>query len=748
MSRISSDELITKLFGGDKRGVQVFESVFYSGNVEKIANVDLHLEKNRNQRSGDLHQTVVDPLLNLFKTFGEHVGDERTIPVEFTQILTESVDVDDEKLVRWVRSNYELSRENVAVIKQTDDFELGNQKLPVSKVVDYTKMTSPVKDADLSAARGALNRGPPPFVAVPTGSGQDSALRSSRATIAARENAAIERNARDARDARAARRGYGFMGGKLQRFSEVGYPNVLLSIPQLTLNEEGRARTVWVSHNDGVPRAVGLEGYANLLITLCAEAATALRKRNVDRTQLALRTDIESEPFILHPTVISQKSLELNVKKNIVNEILAEQFPSSMEEGEECYDMTNISNKWVRKNNRLVREMNINGQIVDVGLDQYATTQKDCGMTGLKLGEEDCQKLLADCFLGDKPGDFGNCVEHLKKTGNFWQTTREQVREMDPQHALKILFKLGFQQREVYDETVKEKLLKVQSVTEWKRQTNICDFGSSQEQHCEILNNENLMIYLCYLVEFINCNPVILNPHVSRSTGLLSTSQMMVSPFLTKLGIGPRIEKNNKHNEVAKEVPRLLHSLRSGTGSYTLFGERPVGVTHRMSINPHLGTRLAILGGQKGGSIMSEQDDFKKTLEHESHSTTSVGSKLLDQIVTNLLHALKTNGIMIDPDDQVKINLRINQLKKLEEELLKTATVYYGLTRVDNVLQYRGRTLTDTDVQRIVDHQKKIDGKKKKNVIDIASICNGLEQLCIENNINVGPQPAGHGFVQ
>ena len=653
MSRVSSDELITKLFGGDKRGVQVFESVFYSGNVEKIANVDLHLEKNRNQRSGDLHQTVVDPLLNLFKTFGEHVGDERTIPAEFTQILTESVDVDDEKFVRWVRSNYELSRENVAVIKQTDDFELGNQKLPVSKVVDYTKMTSPIKDADLSAARGALRRSTPPVVAVPTGSGpssgsgsgsgSSSALRTARATIA--EEAASAARARATRLASAvgssSPRSVRFSGGKLQRFSEVGYPTVLLSIPQLTLNEEGRARTVWVSHNDGVPRAVGLEGYANLLITLCAEAATALRKRNVDRTQLALRTDIVSEPFVLHPTVISQKPLELNVKKNIVNEILAEQFPSSMEEGEECYDMTNISNKWVRKNNRLVREMNINGQIVDVGLDQYATTQKDCGMTGLKLGEEDCQKLLADCFLGDKPGDFGNCVEHLKKTGNFWQTTREQVREMDPQHALKILFKLGFQQREVYDETVKEKLLKVESVAEWKRQTNICDFGSSQQQHCEILNNENLMIYLSYLVEFINCNPVILNPHVSRSTGLLSTSQMMVSPFLTKLGIGPRIEKNNKHNEVAKEVPRLLHSLRSGTGSYTLFGERPVGVTHRMTMNPHLGTRLAILGGQKGGSIMSEQDDFKKTLEHESHSTTSVGSKLLDQIVTNLLHALK-----------------------------------------------------------------------------------------------------------
>jgi hypothetical protein len=407
--------------------------------------------------------------------------------------------------------------------------------------------------------------------------------------------------------------------------------------------------------------------------------------------------------------------------KEIVSSPGSDPF-TAMEEGENCRDFRDPGEEWTNVQGKLQRTVDGNVIAID-DVDSTLTIENNCFTTAVSANGGDCKRFIHDCLLENNSTDLESCMVYLQKGGEFWNATKEQIKNMHPEVARQLLYRLGFHEQETYDSTAGRNLRKVQPVAKWIESLSLAKLGTgtTSDDLRSIVKNASLRTYLDLLVDYVNCHPGILNKDYTgdsdEKVGILYTPG-----FVKDMGLNPRVSAVG----VRSDMSRLLHSRRNDmavkklVSGPRLIAAHPLGGVLAVTHSPS-----PAIFGMRGGS-----NDLADRVTSHMNSRQVAGSGLMSEIYTTLLGRIQAHGKDISEEDKNKVKERLVQLKKLEDELIRTLRLYDDASRISNLLRTQNKqVLTEEDLKRISSHAHKVENKLNKRELDMATICEAMSQI-------------------
>ena len=406
-------------------------------------------------------------------------------------------------------------------------------------------------------------------------------------------------------------------------------------------------------------------------------------------------------------------------------------------EGEECFDITNPQNAWRYQDGVLVRTQE-NGSTISIGdVSAQLSNARECFSTQVKANGGQCENYVTSCLMDNDTNNLESCFNYIAMSGNFWKVTRDEIRNMHPDYAFQTLRRFGFEKESVHDETAGRTLTKVENVEAWLRRQTEAKFDTDGSNKLRILkNNTKLLTYLQHTVNWVNCNPALLNKDYSSETQE-STGVFTPSPYLQKMGI--EVKKVSRGS--VADGTRLLSSakmraslpvevrtpMRVASSPFGVLGMIPRGT---VSANPSL---VTMMGGSN--TLSSELDTYFS-------SATRTSSDLLGEVAKGLLQQLTDNGDSLEQSDVTNLFKRIDNMRALEKEVVKTIKTLDQAQRLRHVLGEKGKNLfTEQDLERLINHHKKVESKLSKREVDMATILLGLRKMCDDSDRRCGKTP-------
>tara|TARA_Y100000780_G_scaffold232524_1_gene265150 strand:+ start:6056 stop:7873 length:1818 start_codon:yes stop_codon:yes gene_type:complete len=433
----------------------------------------------------------------------------------------------------------------------------------------------------------------------------------------------------------------------------------------------------------------------------------------------------------------SMNTLSLDTGK-LVKEIASSPGDFSftkMEEGENCRDFRDPGEEWT--NVRGVLQKTVDGEVVAIDdVDRELTLKNNCFTTAVSADGNDCKRFIHDCLLDNNSNDLESCMSYLHRGGEFWKGTQAQIKEMHPEVARQLLGRLGFQEHDVYDSTAGRNLRKVQSVAKWIESLTVSSLGSkaTSDQLNSIVNNASLRTYLDLVVDFVNCHPGILNRDYSGDSDE-KVGVVYTPGYIRDMGIPARIASVGAKNDMS----RLLHTRRSDMAVRKVISGPKLVASHPLGkgVLAVTSSPPIVLGMRGGGSDLADR------VASHMESKQVAGSGLMSEIYTTLLRRLQAHGKDISEEDKNKVSERLVQLKKLEDELIRTLRLYDDASRISNLLRNKNKqVLTEEDLRRIATHANKVENKLNKRELDMATICEAMTQI-LEDKVGNSTYPLG-----
>lgn len=299
------------------------------------------------------------------------------------------------------------------------------------------------------------------------------------------------------------------------------------------------------------------------------------------------------------------------------------------------------STVWTYKNGKYVAT--IDGREVPYGYGDPATTKllsqdQDCFGTGFPGENGNCSEFISKCIRNDDPDSLQKCFKWIaEKKINFTETVAKGIKLMHPKMAQKILEKFGIKTIKYQDPIANRMMYRVQTVDEWLSSL------SDGEVVGIIKNNQKLKEYISLIIQYINCNPAILNDGYGGPV-----SPPPQPAYISKLHIQPRRELPiNEYNKL-----KIL-GLTTGYGSLM-----------RPSIIPPTPLRhpfLPVVAGNYPSMISLVQGGGGDTI-------VSSGS-ILEDLIRGLLAELEQRGKVIVPTDRAKIDAALISIKNMEKKI-------------------------------------------------------------------------------
>jgi hypothetical protein len=326
-----------------------------------------------------------------------------------------------------------------------------------------------------------------------------------------------------------------------------------------------------------------------------------------------------------------------------------------------------VDNSWEKRNDGSYQKNLPDGSIVVYKEDsneynQLFTTANRCFGSYVQYTGDDCCDWMEKVLKGD-------AEELLKFLDNHkfnWINAPKEINKAHPILVLKVLKAFGFREELVYDINSVgngSKIWKIQNVNKWK--TKYLDQKFKSELVKNVMNNDDLVIYLNLLVDYVNQNPSLINDHLVKKVTVI---KHRVPDVLEKRGVIPceNPSKKNKYstdwNELTKNINNIYGDFYKGLNFKS---QLPFGMNNLFPStqtwgygNVYRGTTL--FGGKPDGQA-EVIIDVKPTLPQFTHQVTTEIVKLLD----------KLNGINkpLSQHEQKSIKQKLLEFGKLETEL-------------------------------------------------------------------------------
>lgn len=372
--------------------------------------------------------------------------------------------------------------------------------------------------------------------------------------------------------------------------------------------------------------------------------------------------------------------------------------------------------KWVRSGANIVSAANpsvVAGQNVEA---ECAGTKVKDGADSLK-----CTNYVKDCLMGN---NINECKAYFA-SADFYDNTQEEVQNMDPIVAVRVLKQFGFKEESEYHEGAKMNIVSIQSVPSWVE--GLKDVTSDVDTINNINSNDKLRQYLVWIVELVNSNPGILNPGYQNITPDDVPRSFGHTGF-HKMGIKAR-------RPVRSSCYRDIDAIANAIDQYN--------ITLGIRLNAPIIGGIIPVRGMIGGGSMVDLSHAERSVE-QLRTARKQTSELLHKTFNYLTSKLKVHNKDISQKDHQKIVELINDLAKKEQKLYEIIDFVekyallvdiFGERRVSEVVKV-------DDMKRAVDARAKLFAKKVKREGDVISVLKSLTGA-VENETAPEARPAG-----
>lgn len=288
-----------------------------------------------------------------------------------------------------------------------------------------------------------------------------------------------------------------------------------------------------------------------------------------------------------------------------------------------------------------------------------------CAGTLFKDGvaaDEKCSDYISKCLDSGNPSDISACKDFMK-SANFWQDTKDEVKNMNPNIMVTTLEKFGFNKKTININS--KNLIVFEDFNSWvekiknKGITDVTEIAA-------IKGNEQLKFYLDAIVKRINSNPAILNKQLFKSADATDYNTIIqLRAYAGPIGIPVR-----KYGNSSVDIASLRREIDFYKND---IAELKDSVESRYAVKNNL---LYILnspyyprGPMRGGAMV--MPIIAPTLSSSSIKPRK-HAELLEIYKDNLLKKLQAMGKSLSGLDIQKLNASIEQYKKLEFNLMKS----------------------------------------------------------------------------
>jgi hypothetical protein len=411
--------------------------------------------------------------------------------------------------------------------------------------------------------------------------------------------------------------------------------------------------------------------------------------------------------------VVNQPALDFKARLRQISQAKPVVPPAFPQESGEFMNFINMRRKFVRDaSGQLLMKDPDNPNPVNVLDDHYLNEAMSgqCYNTGVPTDQ--CPKFMFECLLGDNPNATQICIEQLKASGNFIDAAKNDIKNLHPILALRILQQFGFRKYQEYDHVASMPLYKVECVNSWTKHYLAKNVGAEQiKQMISDENSRTLLTYLDLIVQFVNANPAILNKNYTGSSneakGLFVPNQ-----FLQSLGFDEKATEREDKSTYVRDIGRLRSHLQYN--AWWRPSQRMLGYP------PFLGSGnytpgYPMLQGGGGGATCAHVHALR-------NSGQSLGSDLIRGLLEKVLGEFMARGKKLDATDKQNMMGRIEKIKGLENQLIETLCYideYNGLMAAygDNANQ----TVSEAELKKLLGRADVILGKQQHyygNVLD------------------------------
>jgi hypothetical protein len=321
--------------------------------------------------------------------------------------------------------------------------------------------------------------------------------------------------------------------------------------------------------------------------------------------------------------------------------------------------------------------------------------------------ERNCDTFLFNCILnndGQNPDDLKKCISNIDRF-DFYE---DELKNIHPQIALKILKKFGFQVTEVFSPQYNTYLKKIISIEDWFKY--IESIINDNAVMVNIKANTKLLKYFELLVDFVNRQPRLLN-----KSNFPKTINKKIIREKNNMGIYNRIELNQPFN---LNMEQELNKIKNYANSYGVYMPitRPEGSTfYPFNFNQHV-PKYSIGNLMVGGNF---------SYDNLSKAKLDTSSFLMN-IFNNIKKKLLNNKKYINETDEKHIIDLITSIGILEVEILEKIRYlvkYYNLTNIQRDNK-ESKEISINDIQKeIYDYEHDMNKIKDSEfmIIDIFS---------------------------
>jgi len=338
------------------------------------------------------------------------------------------------------------------------------------------------------------------------------------------------------------------------------------------------------------------------------------------------------------------------------------------------------------------------------------TKQGNCFTTGfVDVENVTCEQFVSKCLIGQ---NIKECFQFMKDH-HFSTKSMQDVKDMNPSMALRLLKKFGFAIKNVKSDELGVMLDRVDTASEWiesLKKYHMNDSNSKKltsEEINTIAQNRKLTSYLDLVSNMINANPSILNTGYNGPSPTINKEQFKGTTF-SKYGMKPKYSVSNGSNVASVSS---LKSLQTTV------------VNNRNIVSALYG--VPIVGFMAGGSHEQQSKDSYQNLEI---------AEIFENHFKQFILSLEENDKTLDPTDKDKVQTLIDELKVLESKLNKAriySDKYMKLVNVFGHIQ-NNNVIKFDHIQKFVDNKnnyfQKVN-KKQDSLFDILSaLANATQQ--------------------
>lgn len=422
----------------------------------------------------------------------------------------------------------------------------------------------------------------------------------------------------------------------------------------------------------------------------------------------------------------------------LVRETLFRSSQAAVEDAEEVAERATVTLDCVecglitRKNGKMYVNVNGKEEPVDVKDEwtkkAFEDSNKCYGTYVRAANSTECEKFLFESLLSDNSTDLDNWLSK-NQNKDFFKVAREDIKNLHPVLAVRILQQFGFRKYQTTDENGMT-IWKIESVNHWLKNYMKQRFNNDAKLTNLIKENEtwHIITYLDLVSQYVNCNPAILNKNYTKDPHQ-ALSQLEKTDLGRKLDL--EYEQPRRHTSV--DMGRLRGHLFVSKAYRNPFFVNTGGVV----ATPWGRQYTPGLSMLRGGAMSGGGKECEYVRERINRSGTVASYDMIAKFIHSFETQLARKNKTLSADTSRKIKENLNKYKQTETELLRTLCYLEEYnTLMDEFRNYNSEILTEANMQKIVNRFDVLSDKHGSVENQLVNIISKISDLLEDEDKN------------